>query len=158
MLIFVGAHRLGICIIWQFDHTTITGPKPVPFEAPDGGSFIKLLNQQREKVFKELDFEFSSSFDKGYFGRRSKGKGIKVLIKLYLQAFFKSERISKKVVEKSSLRFREKSCARIVQGEGLKEVFCRNPFSSLKIERWKLVIGVRFKCTLSVKLALFFLS
>jgi hypothetical protein len=62
-------------------------------------------------MFKELYLQLSSSFDKSYFGRRGKGKSIKVLIKLYLQAFFKSERISKKVVEKSNLRLRVKSWA-----------------------------------------------
>jgi hypothetical protein len=65
-------------------------------------------------VFKEFYFEFSSGFDEPYFGRRRKAKGIEVLIELYLQAFFKSERIKRKVVEKSSLRLREKSCERIV--------------------------------------------
>jgi hypothetical protein len=65
-------------------------------------------------VFKQLYLEFSSGFDKGYFGGWGKREGIKVLIELYLQAFFKRERIKRKVVEKSNLRLREKSCARIV--------------------------------------------
>jgi hypothetical protein len=65
-------------------------------------------------MFKEFYFEFSSRFDECYFSRRGKRKGIKVLIELYLQAFFKSERISKKVVEKSNLRLRVKSWARMV--------------------------------------------
>jgi hypothetical protein len=65
-------------------------------------------------MLKELYFEFSSGFDESYFSRRGKRKGIKVLIELYLQAFFKSERIKRKVVEKSSLRLRVKSCERIV--------------------------------------------
>jgi hypothetical protein len=65
-------------------------------------------------MLKKLHLELSSGFDESYFGRWAKRKGIKVLIEFYLQAFFKSERTSKKVVEKSSLRLRVKSCARIV--------------------------------------------
>ncbi len=65
-------------------------------------------------MFKEFYFEFSTGFDESYYGRRRKGKGIKVLIEFYLQAFFKSERINRKVVEKSNFRLREKSCTRTV--------------------------------------------
>jgi hypothetical protein len=71
---------------------------------------IELLDYKREKCFKEFYLEFSSGFDERYFSGRGKREGIKVLIELYLQAFFKSERIKRKVVEKSSLRLRVKSC------------------------------------------------
>ena len=143
MLVGMGTDGLGIGIVRQLYCRAIAGPEPVSFESSDRGCFVNLLDQQGEKIFKEFYFEFSSRFAESYFGRRGKRKGIKVLIEFYLQAFFKRERIKRKVVEKSNLRLREKSCARMVQAAGLKEVFCRNPFRSLKMDRWKLLIKVR---------------
>jgi hypothetical protein len=70
VLVGMGADGSGAGIIRQLQGTAVTGPESQALEAFYRCQLVELLHQKREKIFKELCFQFLSCLYKSNLGDR----------------------------------------------------------------------------------------